>query len=190
MSPAEAWRAREKERVKLGDWAAPKLLGVNLAQKCRVSDHLEMSFRDDLTRSTVSIYALLDDGSFLERGAEYLVWVNPLNPAAAYVCDLETRYLGKARVVVPVKRGDMAGLQQQMSVVRAAEADMRRRLAPIAAARQRERLRDRRHNMAVLSSLGEPGVSSQGSGDSSQETDPSVLTTEDEGFSFDDLASS
>ena len=37
-----------------------------------------------------------------------------------------------------------AGIQEQMRVVRIAEADLRRRLAPIAAARQRERLRDRR----------------------------------------------
>lgn len=154
MSPAEAWDARAKERVKLGDWAAPRLLGMELAQKCKVSDRLELSFRDDSSRASVSIYGMLDNGSFLERGAEYLVWVNPLNPGIAYVCDLEGRYLGTAQVVVPVKRGDMAGLQSQMRVVRAAEADMRRKLAPIAAARQRERLRDRRHNMSVLAAFG------------------------------------
>ena len=87
----------------------------------------------------------------LERGSEYLVWVNPLNPGTAYICDIETRYLGTARVIVPVRRGDMAGIQEQMRVVRIAEADLRRRLAPIAAARQRTRLRDRQHNIAVLS---------------------------------------
>jgi len=87
----------------------------------------------------------------LERGSEYLVWVNPLNPGTAYICDIETRYLGTARVIVPVRRGDMAGIQEQMRVVRIAEADLRRRLAPIAAARQRTRLRDRQHNLAVLS---------------------------------------
>ena len=154
MSPAEAWDARAKERVRLGDWAAPRLLGLNLAQKCKVSDRLELSYKDDISRASVSIYGLLDNGSFLERGAEYLVWVNPLNSGVAYVCDLATRFLGTAQVIVPVRRGDMAGLQHQLRVVRAAEADMRRRLAPIAAARQRERLRDRRHNIAVLASSG------------------------------------
>ena len=150
MSPAEAWDARAKERVKVGDWAAPTLLGPKLAQKCKVSDRLEMAFKDDLTRSNVSIHAILDDGRVLERGSEYLVWVNPLNPGTAYICDIETRYLGTARVIVPVRRGDMAGIQEQMRVVRIAEADLRRRLAPIAAARQRTRLRDRQHNLAVL----------------------------------------
>ena len=154
MSPAEAWDARAKERVKIGDWAAPRLRGPKLAQKCKVSDRLEISFKDDLARSNVAIHAILDDGRVLERGAEYLVWVNPLNPGTAYICDLETRYLGTARVVVPARRGDMAGIQEQMRAVRMAEADLRRRLAPIAAARQRTRLRDRRHNLAVLAAAG------------------------------------
>ena len=150
MSPQEAWDARAKDRVKVGDWAAPKLLGMKLACRSACSDRLELSYKDDLTRASVSIYGMLDNGSFLERGQEYLVWVNPLNPGTAYVCDLDTRYLGTCKVVVPVRRGDMAGLQEQMHVVRMAESALRRSLAPIAAARQRERLRDRRHNLSVL----------------------------------------
>ena len=150
MSPQEAWDVRAKDRVKVGDWAAPKILGERLACRSVCSDRLELSYKDDLTRASVSIYGMLDDGSFLERGQEYLVWVNPLRPGTAYICDLETHYLGTAKVVVPVRRGDMAGLQEQMHVVRMAESDLRRRLAPIAASRQRERLRDRRHNLSVL----------------------------------------
>ena len=154
MSPAEAWDARAAERVKIGPWAAPTLLGPKMAQRCRVSDRLEIEYKDDLARTSVSIYGVLDDGRVLERGSECLVWVNPLNPGTAYITNPDGEYLGTARVIVPVRRGDMAGIERQMRYVRAAEADLRRKLAPIAASRQRDRLRDRRHNIAVLASAG------------------------------------
>ena len=180
MSPAEAWKAREAERVKFGPWAAPTLLGPKLAQRCKVSDRLEISYKDNLSRMSVSIYGVLDDGRVLDRGSECLVWVNPLNPGTAYITNPNGGYLGTARVVVPCRRGDIAGVERQMRVIRAAEADMRRKLAPIAASRQRDRLRDRRHNHAVLASAGgfEDPVGASGDGYSLAELAGAVTNEE------------
>ena len=199
MSPAEAWDARAAERVKIGPWAAPTLLGPKMAQRCRVSDRLEIEYKDDLARTSVSIYGVLDDGRVLERGSECLVWVNPLNPGTAYITNPDGEYLGTARVIVPVRRGDMAGIERQMRYVRAAEADLRRKLAPIAASRQRDRLRDRRHNLAVLSSVGgfkDPASFDELAGDGAEDF-PTESTTIPGGvdsagepaYSLDELAS-
>ena len=155
MSPAEAWAARAGERIALGPWAAPQILGRSLAQVCTCSPRLELAYKDDLSRATAIVCGVLDDGRALERGEEYLVWINPLNPGTAYVCDRATRWLGTARVVAPSRRGDMTGIARQMATVRAAEADLRRKLAPIAAKRQRDRLREMERNLAILAEAGE-----------------------------------
>lgn len=131
MSPREAWQARAGDVQRLGDWAAPLILGEALARECEVSPKLMMAFRDESTMADLSIYAIVD-GMPLPRGAKYKVWVNPLSPGKAYVADLKGRYIGIAKVVQAANPDDFEALKKSLGVRQQAITAEIKKLRPIA----------------------------------------------------------
>ncbi len=138
MSPAEAWAVRAHERQPLGDWAAPLIMGDSLARHCKCSDRLELTYKDPDTLRTHTVAGILaGGGGSLERGATYRVWINPLDSTRAYIADHTGRYLGVAPVAIPGMYGDAAAAERNLGIRSSAIAEANRRLAPVAAARQR-----------------------------------------------------
>lgn len=145
MSPEEAWHYRANEVQPLGDWAAPLIMGDNLARVCEVNDRLEMSYKDNTTMRTHTIYAMIG-GIPLERRMEYKVWVNPLDASKAYIADLQGRFLGVAKVAQAACHDDFEHLQKALGVRQQALSAEMRKLRPVAHKRLREQAADARRN--------------------------------------------
>ena len=160
MSPAEAWRfslGRAKlERVSPG--FAPLILGRELAHVGTVGDKLTVSVRDVETGERYTVAAFVD-GRPLDRGAKVQVWVNPMDCGKAYVCDMQGRFLGVAKVL-PTARADadatVAELQEQLGVRSAALAEERARLEPHVRRRLAERSDAARANLKALGVADDP----------------------------------
>ena len=160
MSPAEAWsfsvRRTKLERVSPG--FAPLILGKELAHVGTVGDKLTVSVRDAETGERYTVAAFVD-GRPLDRGAKVQVWVNPMDCGKAYVCDMQGRFLGVAKVL-PTARADadatVAELQEQLGVRSAALADERARLEPHVRRRLAERSEAARANLAALGVADDP----------------------------------
>ena len=80
------------------------------------------------------------------------MWVNPLDGDKAYVCDLEGRYIGTAKVMQAV-RADATPeeLAEQLGLRQRVLAEEMRRVAPVVKRRQAAALARAGHNIAVLS---------------------------------------
>ena len=155
MSPAEAWRAATaaEKLDRMPDSFAPMILGKELAHVGTVGDKLTVTVRDAETGEKYIVAAIID-GRPLPRGEKVHVWINPMDCGKAYVCDLQGRFLGVAKVL-PTARADadasVAELQEQLGLRSAALADAKQKLEPLVKARLKER------NEAAAANLGALG---------------------------------
>ena len=154
MSPAEAWAASVKttklERVSPA--FAPMILGKELAHVGTVGDKLTVTVRDAETGEKYTVVAIID-GQPLPRGAKVLVWVNPMDCGKAYVCDVQGRFLGIAKVQMAVRAdadASVEALQEQLGMRSAALADAKQKLEPLVKARLKERNEAAAANLAAL----------------------------------------
>lgn len=135
MSPIEAWTSRRAaaadELTRLGDFAVPLILGPSLAVACTVDDHLEMKYANPTTLAECRVSAMLAGGTILQRGAVYSVYVNPLTPEKAFVCDVKGRFLGVAKVSAAPSYADKDAQIRELGARQAYIADLRRELQPI-----------------------------------------------------------
>jgi hypothetical protein len=145
MSPDEAWHQRAGEVKPLEDWAAPLIMGEQLARICQVSDKLEMTYKDPSTMSSYQVYALIN-GIPLERRAQYKVWINPCDASKAYVADMQGRYIGIAPVAQAACHDDLKAIQKSLGVRQKALSAEVDRLRPVAHRRLREQAADARRN--------------------------------------------
>ena len=131
LSPREAWERSKGVLAPVPAYFAPLLLGSALCAVARVRDGQVFRYRDPNTGSAVEVAAVVD-GRVLARGAEYRVWVNPLDGGRAYVCDMQGAFLGVARVLRAVRADATADdLAEQLGLRQAVLAEGARRLAPL-----------------------------------------------------------
>ena len=164
MSPREAWEREKTALAAVPAYLAPKILGDELGCTARVGANMQLSYRDPNIGSRLVVAAVAGE-ELLTRGREYRVWVNPLDGDKAYVCDLNGRFIGVAKVMQAV-RADATPeeLAAQLGLRRRVLAEESRRLRPIVRSRLAAAANRAAANIAALG-LEEPGVSSQGSGD-------------------------
>ena len=154
MSPAEAWAAATMDHAleTVSPGFAPMILGKELAHAGTVGDKLTVAVRDAETGERYVVSAVID-GKPLARGAQVLVWVNPMDCGKAYVADEQGRFLGVASTVQAVRAdasADVPELQRQLGMRSAALAEGRRRLAPVVRRRLVARNAAAAHNLAAL----------------------------------------
>jgi len=132
LSPAEAWEKSRGALRPLPGYLAPAVLGAALRCTAKVRQDLQFRYRDPNAGQEFTVEARAG-GELLPRGAEYHLWVNPLDAGRAYVADTDGRYVGEARVVRAVRAdAPPEELAEQLAMRRRAIADERRRLAPLA----------------------------------------------------------
>ena len=104
MSPAEAWAAATKDHAleTVSPGFAPMILGRELAHPGTVGDKLTVPVRDAETGERYTVSAVID-GRPLARGAQVLVWVNPMDCGKAYVADAQGRFIGVAETLQRVR---------------------------------------------------------------------------------------
>ena len=151
MSPKEAWEKSKGELERVPEYFSPMILGSELCVVAKVRDSMEFRYKDPNTGADLKIAAVAG-GELLKRGAEYRVWVNPLDGDKAYVCDLEGRYIGTAKVMQAV-RADATPeeLAEQLGLRQRVLAEEMKRVAPVVKRRQAAALARAGHNIAVLS---------------------------------------
>ena len=150
LSPHEAWDRSCGVLKTVPAYLAPKILGEELCCIAKVNGNMQLVYKDPNIGTRLTVAAIAGD-RLLQRGQQYRVWVNPLDGAKAYVCDLQGVFLGVAKVMQAV-RADASpeelaaqlGLRQK---VLAAEA---KRLAPIAKKRLADAADRAAHNLAAL----------------------------------------
>jgi len=138
LSPREAWEKSKGVLKPVPDYLAPMILGSELCCTVRVNNNQQLVYKDPNIGSRLTVAAIAG-GKLLQRGAEYRVWVNPLDGGKAYVCDMQGHFLGVAKVLQAV-RADASpeDLAAQLGLRQKVLADEARRLAPIARRRQAE----------------------------------------------------
>ena len=136
LSPREAWEKSKGALKPVPEYLAPLILGSELCCVARVTGNMQLTYRDPNVGSRFTVAAIAG-GRLLTRGAEYRVWVNPLDGGKAYVCDMQGHFLGVAKVLQAV-RADASpeDLAAQLGLRQKVLADEARRLAPIARRRQ------------------------------------------------------
>lgn len=154
MSPAEAWASATRDHAleTVSPGFAPMILGKELAHPGTVGDKLTVTVRDAETGERYVVSAVID-GRPLARGAQVLVWVNPMDSGKAYVADEQGRFLGVASTLQAVRAdasADVPELQRQLGMRSAALAEGRRRLAPVVRRRLAARNAAAAHNLAAL----------------------------------------
>ncbi len=151
MSPKEAWEKSKGELERVPEYFSPMILGSELCVVAKVRDSMEFRYKDPNTGADLKIAAVAG-GELLKRGVEYRVWVNPLDGDKAYVCDLEGRYIGTAKVMQAV-RADATPeeLAEQLGLRQRVLAEEMKRVAPVVKRRQAAALARAGHNIAVLS---------------------------------------
>lgn len=154
MSPAEAWASATRDHAleTVSPGFAPMILGRELAHPGTVGDKLTVTVRDAETGERYTVSAVID-GKPLARGAQVLVWVNPMDCGRAYVADAQGRFFGVAETLQSVRAdasADVPELQRQLGMRSAALAEGRRRLAPVVRRRLAARNAAAAHNLAAL----------------------------------------
>ncbi len=181
LSPREAWEKCRGALKPVPAYLAPKILGSELCCQVKVNSNLQFVYRDPNIGTRMVVAAVAGE-RVLSRGVEYRVWVNPLDGDKAYVCDLQGRFLGVAKVMQAV-RADASPeeLAAQLGIRRKVLAEESRRLAPIARRRLAQANARAAENIAALG-LEDPvlGIGGDGAEDSPELPDDS--------YSFDDLA--
>lgn len=150
LSPHEAWLKSKSVLQPVPDYMAPRILGSALACTARVNNNLQFVYKDLNIGQRMTVAAIAD-GTLLQRGSEYRIWVNPLDAAKAYVCDLQGKFLGVAKVLQlvradasPEELAAQLGLRQRVLGVEA------KRLESIARKRLQDANDRARHNLAAL----------------------------------------
>ena len=150
LSPREAWEKSRGALRPVPEYFSPQLLGPDLCVEARVCDHMELRFTDQNTGTRIAVAAVAGN-RLLERGREYRVWVNPLDGGRAYVCDMEGRYLGVAKVLRAVRADSTPeDLAEQLGLRRKVLAEEARRVGPAARKRLREANERARENLAAF----------------------------------------
>ena len=150
LSPREAWEKSRAALKPLPEYLSPLVLGASLAAVAKVGANMKFRYKDPNIGVALEVAAVAG-GNLLERGREYRLWVNPLDGSRAYVCDLQGRFLGVAKVLQAV-RADASPeeLAAQLGLRQKVLAAETRRLAPLAAKRLREANDRAAHNLAAL----------------------------------------
>lgn len=155
LSPREAWERSKGELATVPAYLAPAILGEELGCVAKVRDDLKLVYRDANIGTRLEVAAAVE-GGVLSRGVEYRVWVNPLDGGRAYVCDMQGRFLGVAKVLQAV-RADASpeDLAEQLGIRQRMLAEERRRLEPIVRRRRAAANARAAANIAALG-LGDP----------------------------------
>lgn len=183
LSPREAWEKSKGQLKVVPDYFAPMVLGSELCCVAKVNNNMQFVYRDPNVGSRLTVAAIAG-GKLLSRGVEYRVWVNPLCGDRAYVCDMQGRFLGVAKVMQAV-RADATpeDLAAQLGLRKKVLAEEARRAAPIARRRLAAANARAAANVAAFG-LDDPDGSGD-AGEFGQESDGGY----GDGFSLEDLAS-
>ncbi len=113
LSPAEVWASGAKRLERLRPEHIPTLLGPDLAEVKRPDRHHCFSIESqeyggEVVRFPASrVRNALGQDVVLDPRQEYLVFLNPFDMAALFICDRDMRYIGQARRQVGVSRADL-----------------------------------------------------------------------------------
>ena len=154
MSPREAWESRKGELKPVGEFFAPLIMGEELSQVVKVNDKMQLNVRKADTGEKYTVAAVAG-GNTLIRGAQYRVWVNPLDPCKAYVQNMQGQYIGTAPVMVAARADaddSVPELQRQLGLRSRVVAEEHRRLMPAI----RQQLKTR--NEAMKANIAEMGL--------------------------------
>ena len=150
LSPREAWEKSKGVLKPAPEYLAPLILGSELCCTAKVTGNMQLVYKDPNVGVRLTVAAIAG-GRLLARGAEYRVWVNPLDGGKAYVCDLQGHFLGVAKVLQAVRADatpeDLAAQLGLRQMVLSAEA---KRLAPLARKRQAAAADRAAANLAAL----------------------------------------
>lgn len=132
LSPREAWERSKGVLKPVPEYLSPLILGSELCCVAKVTGNMQFVYKDPNVGSRLTVAAIAG-GKLLARGAVYRVWVNPLDGGKAYVCDMQGRFLGVAKVLQSV-RADATpeDLAVQLGLRQKVLSDEAKRLAPIA----------------------------------------------------------
>ena len=132
LSPREAWEKSKGALKAVPDYFAPMILGSELCCTVKVNGNMQFVYKDQNIGSRL-VVAAVAGGKLLSRGVEYRVWVNPLCGDRAYVCDMQGRFLGLAKVFEAV-RADASPeeLAAQLGLRQKVLSEEAKRLRPIA----------------------------------------------------------
>ena len=132
LSPREAWEKSKGALKVVPAYLSPKILGSELGCTVKVNGNMQFVYKDPNIGTRLVVAAVVG-GKLLSRGQEYRLWVNPLDGDKAYVCDVQGRYLGVAKVMQAV-RADATPeeLAAQLGMRQKVLREEARRLAPIA----------------------------------------------------------
>lgn len=157
LSPAEAWERRAGDVIKADRCFMPMILGEGLAMAATCSDKLELKVKDPAIDLAATVVGMVTDAfgkeSLLTRGHGYLVWINPLEPAVAYVCEPTKdgpKYLGTAPVMLPTHQDDKDGVTENLKLRAKVQALERAAILPIAQARAERKQADDAWNAAQI----------------------------------------
>ena len=147
LSPAEAWERRAGDVIRADRCYMPAILGEGLAMAATCSDKLELKVKDPAIDLAATVAAIVTDAfgkeTLLTRGHGYLVWINPLEPAVAYVCEPTKndgpKYLGTAPVLLPTHQDDKDGVTENLKLRAKVQALERAAILPVAQARAEEK---------------------------------------------------
>jgi len=150
LSPREAWEKSKGVLKPAPEYLAPLILGSELCCTAKVTGNMQLVYKDPNVGVRLTVAAIAG-GRLLTRGAEYRVWVNPLDGGKAYVCDMQGHFLGVAKVLQAVRADaapeDLAAQLGLRQMVLSAEA---KRLAPLARKRQAAAADRAAANLAAL----------------------------------------
>lgn len=150
MSPREAWEKSRNVLQKAPEYLSPKILGSELCVIAKVNSNMQFVYKDP-NIGTKLIIAAIANGKMLSRGQEYRVWVNPIDGDKAYVCDLQGRYLGVAKVMQAVcASATPEELAAQLGLRKKVLSEEAKRLIPIARKRLAAALERSKANIAAL----------------------------------------
>lgn len=105
------------------------------------SPKLELKVKDPAIELTATVVGLITDPfgqeRLLTRGKPYLVWINPLEPAVAYLAEQTPsgpKYLGTAPVMLPTHQDDRPAVTENLKLRAKVQALERAAILPIAQA--------------------------------------------------------
>ena len=150
LSPREAWEKSKGALKVVPAYLAPHILGSELCCVAKVSGNMQFVYRDPNIGTKLTVAAVAGN-ELLVRGREYRLWVNPLDGAQAYVCDMQGKFLGLAKVLQAV-RADTSPeeLAAQLGLRQKVLAEESRRLAPVVRRRLAAANARAAHNLAAL----------------------------------------
>lgn len=154
LSPAEAWRKRERDVIRAPRSAMPLILGEELAMHATCSERLELRVKDPAICLEGTVPGVVQDvrgrDVLLERGQAYSVWINPLEPSLAYVAKDE-RFVGTATLLQATHQDDLEGVTENLKIRAKAQALERAQVLPLAQAQALKLTTAKAWNEALLS---------------------------------------